>query len=395
MKNKWEVTHDEYSFDTDRWPSLESRLCRIVAEDPVCLSEPQRSRRIDARLAANSSTYRTNKLSQLMVKQQNDRKVLLDLNDIEATRIFECIRLNNSSYHNEIKRSAWHYGVLQDLGEEFSLEGVLSVSFGNDINMYYGNFLTPGQMSSRPDFSIDGVPSGRYSLMLIAMDGNLVDADRELVLWMATNAHVKGNQIQYRDEPVPFLRPFPIRGLGSQRFAALLIRQLPNQKLQFDYDPTSRGLDEIKARTLKVSEFVKTNKLKIIGICFIQSRWEANVTTTFHQRIGISEPVFEYKLENDKLPEQVIHPELLPFNRYLDAYRDRKDVNEQVLKQYLEDVCPFEGHIHDNLPYPHAEPYEEWMPTWYRKEVDAYRSRVRKYAWIPRKEKHKERTVNV
>ena len=98
--------------------------------------------------------------------------------------------------------------------------------------------------------------------------------------------------------------------------------------------------------------------------------------------LGMKEPRYEFDFEPRYLPPQEFSVEATPFNTYLEKYRDRKDVNEEVIKHYLSMTCPFNGY--PNVPkYPLAVPNDKWIPDWYKFELIKYHKRQGKWKMMP------------
>jgi hypothetical protein len=98
--------------------------------------------------------------------------------------------------------------------------------------------------------------------------------------------------------------------------------------------------------------------------------------------LGMKEPRYEFDFEPRYLPPQQFSVESAAFHSYLEQYRDRKDVNEEVIKHYLAMTCPFNGY--PNVPkYPLAVPNEKWIPDWYKYELVKYHKRQGKWKMMP------------
>ena len=59
--------------------------------------------------------------------------------------------------------------------------------------------------------------------------------------------------------------------------------------------------------------------------------------------------------------------------RYLDRYRDRKEIAEEVIKEHLREITPYKSLEDQRLPYPLATPtkpgyyVDQLDPTWLKK----------------------------
>ena len=65
--------------------------------------------------------------------------------------------------------------------------------------------------------------------------------------------------------------------------------------------------------------------------CFFQSTYDDSVRSVFYDRLDMKEPSYNYDWPEPARPPQFKFLENTSFNEYLDLYRDRKDINEQVM----------------------------------------------------------------
>lgn len=97
----------------------------------------------------------------------------------------------------------------------------------------------------------------------------------------------------------------------------------------------------------------------------------------------LQEPSYEYEFGDQFVPSYEKFPENMPFNWYLEDYKDSKTLKEEVLKDYLKQVSPFEGRPKP-LEYPLIERIDrKKYHRWYRLELNAYRTRENKWSQIP------------
>jgi hypothetical protein len=73
-------------------------------------------------------------------------------------------------------------------------------------------------------------------------------------------------------------------------------------------------------------------------------------------------------------------------------YMDKKEINENVMKEYLKEISPFEA-------YPEPEKYPlidigRVKPRWYKYEMIYNRSRKQQYSIVPFKYSSPHRKVN-
>ena len=164
----------------------------------------------------------------------------------------------------------------------------------------------------------------------------------------------------------------------------------------------------MEKRTFRTFDFFSklSSDLRPVSLAFYQVAWDQSVKNTFHNILGknvlflvkiiwidslgcvlfvfegMKEPRYDFDFEPRYLPPQEFSVERSAFNTYLEKYRDRKDVNEEVVKHYLGMTCPFNGY--PNVPkYPLAVPNEKWVPDWYKFELIKYHKRQGKWKMMP------------
>ena len=73
---------------------------------------------------------------------------------------------------------------------------------------------------------------------------------------------------------------------------------------------------------------------------------------------------------------------LCAFKRYLDEYKDIKQTNEEVMKEYIKQLSPFEPYPEESK-FAKADLKPEQKPRWYRYELKNMVSRKHQYSMIP------------
>ena len=69
--------------------------------------------------------------------------------------------------------------------------------------------------------------------------------------------------------------------------------------------------------------------------------------------------------------------------RYLDLYREKKDIAQEILLKRLKRLDPFSTE-RSRVPYPHAMPIDHTLPSWQRQEIKKERLGWGKYASLYR-----------
>ena len=74
--------------------------------------------------------------------------------------------------------------------------------------------------------------------------------------------------------------------------------------------------------------------------------------------------------------------------RYLDRYRDRKEIAEEVIKEHLREITPYKSLEDQRLPYPLATPtkpgyyVDQQDPTWLKKVKTHKINKTGKYKFV-------------
>lgn len=290
---------------------------------------------------------------------------------------------------------ASHYGVFNDLfGRHAIFTNVVatSVEFPTSAKdedgeclmapVFYGNFVDACNCASEPVVEIEGEDEeSLWTLVMTSPDQNFVQSNNEFLHWMVGN--IRGSSVSSGTPVVPYLPPFPMRGFGPLRYVFVLYKQ--NALIDFSA-LTGLGFDDpttaFANRSFSSYQFLMKHQdvLTPASQRFFQSSHDASVTSIFYDQLDMKEPSYAYDW-----PEPVRQPQhkfmlKTSFNEYLDLYRDRKDINEQVLKERLSTmISPFEGYpVRD--PWPNAVPVDTHAhPTWLLDEMEE--KRLRRGKW--------------
>lgn len=84
----------------------------------------------------------------------------------------------------------------------------------------------------------------------------------------------------------------------------------------------------------------------------------------------MKEPRYEYDFPEPYLRPQEWFPRKRPFNKYMDKYRDPKEINKEYLMEKLKKVHPFEE-PEKELMFPNAQPFDRstYLPSWLREKI--------------------------
>lgn len=94
------------------------------------------------------------------------------------------------------------------------------------------------------------------------------------------------------------------------------------------------------------------------------------------------EPRYEYDFGKRFIPAREKFPVRQVFNWYIEDYKDIKEINEEVLNDYMKETSPFEDYP-EPLIYPGVEPAPKNSPKWYRFEYKDKMFRRQKWDIVP------------
>uniref|UniRef100_A0A8D8LH34 Large ribosomal subunit protein mL38 n=1 Tax=Cacopsylla melanoneura TaxID=428564 RepID=A0A8D8LH34_9HEMI len=285
---------------------------------------------------------------------KNELKIPLE----DVTREWE-----QHSFMQHVHAIANHYNIFDDLFGMAYFYPVLPLDIsypteGDKVYpVYRGNVLTPTQTSSKPSIAFTSSPDSLWTLKLVGLDGHLDNPDSQYIHWMVTN--ISGNHVDKGNEICSYLQPFPLRGIGYQRYAFILYKQKSPIKL----DPI-KGVS-LKERTFNTESFYRVHQdnLTPAGLSFFQSSWDPSVTKLFHNVFDRTEPLFEYDFPPAHHPKQEWFPLGKPFNLYLDRYRDPKQIAKEYLVAKFKATNPFQPPP-PKVKYPNLMPFDKNKPSW-------------------------------
>ncbi|CAF3728779.1 unnamed protein product [Adineta steineri] len=389
-KTQFEVTHDEVYTKDMQYKTLEERRQEF---DP----EPIRVDKVNIGILSP-----INNVSKAEVRRrfkhysiQRNRADLKKLHYDGALRIpLDEVHddwLSSQEFSDNLHMIANHYGIFDDLFKHghFIPRIPLHVNYpyNNDqvTPVYSGNRLYAKDASEKPqiEWKSTNKENEFYTLIFTNLDGHLKEDNAEVLHWFVGN--IPGNQIDKGETLCSYLPPFPPNGSGWHRCVFLLYKH-ENGPINYSevYGSLPGNSVSLEKRTFRTFDFFNKlcSQLRPISLAFFQVTWDASVKDIFHNVLGMKEPRYEFDFEPRYLPPQQYSVERAPFNNYLEQYRDRKDVNEQVIKHYLSMTCPFNGY--PNIPkYPLAVPNEKWVPDWYKFELVKYHKRQGKWQMMP------------
>ncbi|KAJ7337307.1 39S ribosomal protein L38, mitochondrial [Desmophyllum pertusum] len=242
-----------------------------------------------------SAIYKKNRRDPAMERAAREGTLLIPLETVRK----EWLARSEFSTTTKLAR---HYDIFEHMfnGEEFKITVGMSVAFGETDHVLNGNFLTPYQASSKPTVNYSCSEDSHWTLVFTNPDGNMINKDAEFLHWMIGN--IPGSRIADGEVLSEYLPPVPVQGTGFHRYVFCLLKQ--SGKLDLGKHVCRNGRD-ITSRTFSLSQFLSDHKedLTPAGLCFFQATWDENVTQTFMEMLGMTEPV--YKAKEFLTPEQI------------------------------------------------------------------------------------------
>jgi hypothetical protein len=220
---------------------------------------------------------------------------------------------------------------------------------------------SPGRIS----FENLGAASHFYTLVMVNLDS--IHPDCANLHWMITNIRPSGvGKEAAAEEVCEYLPVHGIRGFGYSRYVFLLLRhknKLDVTNLNYqDFSPDSRRID--------VKKFIDDHSsldMTPVGMSWFQTVWDQSSNEVFHDYMKMQAPVYE--LVQEKMAKRDMldkaYPGKIPFNIFMDHYRDPKEINEKVLLERLKTVDPFD--YKDQYVPPKVPPTvfrDEKIPSW-------------------------------
>ncbi|GBN48578.1 39S ribosomal protein L38, mitochondrial [Araneus ventricosus] len=359
-------------------PSLEERLKELNAPDPV-LDE-----RIDIGFAKSKSKnvdlqdrLRWRKLCKASQKLYIDEDKIQEI-DLSAVKK----EWSDSDGLEALRNVADHYGIFSDMYQHgyFTPHVPLTIRYDYDDDyvspVHSGNILQASEVTKAPHISFDSKPDDLWTLVLTNLDGHLLNTNSEYLHWFIGN--IKGNNVKSGEVVCDYLQPFPMRGSGYHRLVFVLYKQ--KKKLDLSSMKKPAPCLSLKERTFKTFDFYKEHQdfLTPAGLAFYQCTWDESLTDFFHNVLNMQEPVFEYIEKPLYYRPQVHFPHLEPFNKYLDRYRDPKEIKKEVLLKRLKTIEPFKEE--PPMPkYPCLHKPDNYLFSWQKRDMMLERLRLGKY----------------
>lgn len=286
--------------------------------------------------------------------------------------------------------------------------------------VYTGNMITAKHASIEPVINLSSAPSDYLWTLVMSCPDEPIDETgcenptNEYVHWIVSN--LKSSLVkegsQSGDVIVPYMQPLPYVGTGFHRYIFVLYRQ-NNGPVDLQTVKRDKKVKDLhKERAFNSLDFYQTfqSELTPVGLKFFQSSWDESVRLFYRNSLDALEPIFELEWPPQQLPPQSKfplanswcrsrrHPHGLPlirerygvhsdvsFDVYLDRYRDKKDLNEELVRERLR--C--EGNPLDpsdprrkRVEYPAALPMPPNMPSWWVRQEMQRRLRTGRWKYL-------------
>ncbi|RUS71199.1 hypothetical protein EGW08_021035 [Elysia chlorotica] len=299
------------------------------------------------------------------------------------------VEWNTEFMPEHVCQIAEHYGIFHDMfdGAHFypvaPLEVVYDCIEKTVTPICYGNIVPASETAKAPSINYSSSEDSLWTLVMSSPDGNLEDNNKEILHWAVGN--IPGSAVDKGEQFCQYLQPFPPRGAGFLRYVFILFKQ--EGKLDFENLQHSIQSSSLKDRSFSMHEFYKSfqSNMTPAGLAFFQCEWDSSVTSVFHNKLEMKEPLFEFIQPPEYLPAQRQFPHYYYYyyyyyyyNHYLNMYRDVKDLQEEVLKLKLSGVDPSKPPA-PKLKYPNFDALPHNAPSWLREKIQ--HQRLGRYQW--------------
>lgn len=281
------------------------------------------------------------------------------INDSQDPSNNDCEQYAHTSYHGNIIPAAEAL-----VKPSIALDGhKLSPGMEDSISESRFDNWTPGTISLANFKEISN--NHYYSVVMLNLDS--FHPNSANLHWMLANISPSENTAQKGlsyEEICDYLPVHGIRGFGYSRYVFLVLRhdsKLETSKLKIS------GFSH-EARRFNTKTFIEQHKainMLPVGLSWFQTTWDVSSNKIFHDYMNMRSPVYEHVQYKPEKLNMKNYPGKVPFNIFLDHYRDKKEINEQVLLERLKSVDPFD--YKDQYVPPKVPPTvfkEENLPSW-------------------------------
>ncbi|GMR54154.1 hypothetical protein PMAYCL1PPCAC_24349, partial [Pristionchus mayeri] len=245
------------------------------------------------------------------------------------------LRIDMSQVGEADHRMIAHAGIFKDLFNDdvyFDRTQSFEVSFG-DNNVHTGNVLWAEDTKKTPEIGIESVGAGGFNtIVAVNIDGNASEQPGEILHWMVCNIP-DGQSVAEGEEKAKWIQALPFLGTGFHRLAFLLMRH--SEKISVtDID------SDLGSRVFSTAKFYKEHESTVTpsALLFSNVLYDLSVKEALHAQ-NLQSPIYEYEwTERLKRDQKEFPLKPMPFDLYLDQFRDPKDVQADLLRERLEKV---------------------------------------------------------
>lgn len=243
-----------------------------------------------------------------------------------------------------------------------------------------------------------------YTLALVNLDSHFNDTG--VCHWMLANIHKAERETKY-ETIIKYLPIHGIKGLGYHRYAFVLFehQQKVTQLTQIeDFDLAKRRFNG-----LQLMDDLNTANPDLsflpIGLSWFQTTWDDSCRDVYYKYLNMRIPTYEYQFPKQITEfKQVQYPGRAPFNmyvflkdldqfifnffnRYLDCFRDPKELNKEVLNERLKQINLFESYDPTKMysswsgkpQLPNIHPISKETPSWLETSILQKRGHVGRF----------------
>ncbi|GMT29799.1 hypothetical protein PFISCL1PPCAC_21096 [Pristionchus fissidentatus] len=228
-----------------------------------------------------------------------------------------------------------HFGVFEHLFNDnvyFDRTQNFQASFG-DNGVHTGNVLWAGDTKAAPEITVESVGAGGFNtIVAVNLDGNASEQPGEILHWLVANIP-DGAAVSEGEEKAKWMQALPFLGTGYHRLAFLLLRH--SEKI----DLPQIG-DGLAGRLFSTAQFYKQHEATLTpsALLFSNVAYDVSVKEALHAQ-SLQSPIFEYEWRERSKRAQKEHPlKPMPFDLYLDQFRDPKEVQAELVRERLEKV---------------------------------------------------------
>ncbi|KAF7637421.1 hypothetical protein Mgra_00003165, partial [Meloidogyne graminicola] len=165
-----------------------------------------------------------------------------------------------------------------------------------------------------------------------------LNKNKQIIHWLVANipSSINGS-INNGKTIINYIQPMPFYGTGYHRFVFVLFRH--KELIDFNkYFLNNSDFSSLSSRVFNTNNFYKNfeDKMTPSSLRFCQIKWDLSCDKALHS-LGVKSPRYWYEWDQPLKPEQKEFPlKSMPFNYYLQMFRNPETVRKDVQKKKLE-----------------------------------------------------------